>query len=481
MKKLYKYLLLSVFGLGFASCDFDTEVYQQLPSGKEYESVQDVQNGVNGAYYALGQYRFLGNNVIAYGDFCAGVSVGSHSTGHYANQSDWIVSEYDGELDEIWAYGYQVIDRATRTIIGGKDVLGKKDALHLSDADVANLNVYIAQSYALRALANYYLVNLFALPYHAGADNLGLPIIKDKPIEAFEQIKRATVGDTYTYIKDDIEQALAYYEQSGDAAGGVNAFYMNPGAIQALKARVAMDVADYTTAEAAAKAAIEWKGKGNADKDDVVPSNDIYVSMWRSLAITDEDIFTIAKTENDNLSANALNTLYFSYGGKIDENAKALYAETDIRLKLITEAEANKGGTNKYAGLPTSAATSNIPIFRKSEMSLMLAEIYARQDKLDNAKSYLFYTAKRNTALTIENLPNSKEDLLKFIADERVREFAGEGHRYYDARRTGETITVVGSVAFDIQKFVFPIPDGEVSSGFGVKQNEGWEDALPEE
>ena len=53
MKKLYKKILLSIALLcGLASCDFETENYQQIPIEDAYKTVQDVQNGMNGAYYA---------------------------------------------------------------------------------------------------------------------------------------------------------------------------------------------------------------------------------------------------------------------------------------------------------------------------------------------------------------------------------------------------------------------------------------------
>ena len=309
MKTIYKLTLGMVLAAGLTACDFDTANYQQIPSGNEYQTVQDVQNGMNGAYYALGSYRFLGNYVVAYGDFCAGVSQGSTSSGYYLTQSNWAISETTAETEDIWYYGFQVIDRCTRTIAGGKKVLAD-ESLHLDETETAEVNLYRAQCYAMKALANYYLVNLFAYPYAAG---------------------------------------------------------------------------------------------------------------------TDEDIFTIAKSENDNLSANALNTYYGSYECTLSNATLSLFEASDYRYELLSGL-----AIGKYAGLPTSQATSNIPVFRKSEMSLIVAEVYAR-----------------------------------------------EGHRFYDARRMGDIIRMDGFEPFDIAKFVFPIPSAEINAGFCGPQNEGWSDGLP--
>ena len=478
MKSIYKLLLSSILTLSITACDFDTENYQQIPTENAYQSVQDIQNGMNGAYYALGSYRFLGNYAIAYGDISADISRGNASTGHFYYQTNWIIDDTDEEMEDIWNYGFKIIDRCTRTIKGGKEILAKAEELFLSEDDIADALSYISQCYAMKALANYYLVNLFAYPYQAGTDNLGLPLVKDEPIEAFAKINRSTVGDTYTQIISDIEKAEEYAEESGIEP---SAFYMGPMAIQALKARVYMSMGEYGTAKEAALAAIEMKGKGDGTGDDEEPSDEAYVSMWTSLAITSEDLFTIAKSEADNLSANSLNTLYGSYGATLTNSAISLYGDNDIRGELVSS---NRYGytTAKYNGLPTSAATSNIPVFRKSEMSLIIAEVEARDNQIEAAQNYLFYTAKRDKDITsADMLPDNTSDLLDFIADERVREFAGEGHRFYDARRMGLKLDLQGSSSpFDVAKFVFPIPSSEINAGFCTQQNEGWEDGLPE-
>ena len=478
MKSIYKLLFSSILTLSVTACDFDTENYQQIPTENAYQSVQDIQNGMNGAYYAIGSYNFLGNYAVAYGDICADVSRGNASTGHFDYQTNWIIQDTDSEMEGIWNYGFKIIDRCTRTIKGGKEILAKADQLYLSEDDIASAKSYISQCYAMKALANYYLVNLFAYPYQDGINNLGLPLVKDEPIEAFAQIDRSTVGGTYSQITSDIEMAEQYAEESGIEP---NEFYMGPMAIQALKARVYMSMGEYETAKTAALEAIELKGKGNGTGDDKEPTDEAYVSMWTSLAISSEDLFTIAKNESDNLSANSLNTLYGSYGATLSNYTISLYGENDIRAQLLGNSRYGVT-TTKYNGIPTSAATSNIPVFRKSEMSLIVAEVEARNGQIENAQKYLYYTAKRDKDISsADMLPSTSEELLEFIADERVREFAGEGHRYYDARRMGLKLKLQGfSNPFDVASFVFPIPADEINAGFCKQQNEGWADGLPE-
>ncbi len=58
---------------------------------------------------------------------------------------------------------------------------------------------------------------------------------------------------------------------------------------------------------------------------------------------------------------------------------------------------------------------------------------------------------------------------------------AQEGHRFLDARRLGEKISVGNGTYknFDVSKFVYPIPAKEVNAGFGVVQTTSWDANLP--
>lgn len=485
MKILYKLSFVLSLALAVTSCDFDTDLTQNTDTSNAYTKVQDVQNGTIGAYQALGYYPFMGNYAIAYGDFAGGLADGSASTGHFYSQSSWAVTENDAELEDMWNYGFKVVDRTVRTINGADDLL--KNNTKLSDADKATLYYCKSQCLGLRALTYFTLSNFFCMPYNKGVEAKGLPIVKDKPVEAFESRTRASLGDTYQFICDDIEEALACNEEAGDDLT-LQYFYMNRAALYALKARVKLYMGLYDEAEDAAKEAIKLKGKGNATATDADPTDETYLNMWASVNVTDEDIFTISKTENDNLSANALNTLYGSYNGSVSNYCKSFFSATDIRAKLIGTVDSNSNGCKKYQGIETSQATSNIPVFRKSEMALIIAECEARNGHLDEAKKYLGYTAKRDTQYAAEDgtcdlskLPNTKDELLDFIWKENTREFFGEGHFLFDARRLDKTITVMGGkcTTFKPANFVFPIPAAEINAGFMKEQNTGWADNLP--
>lgn len=481
MKKTIKYIIGLPVLLLFSCNDYmDLENYQNIPTPDAYNTLQDVQNGLNGAYYALGTSGFYGRNVVAVGDMAADNAVASSSTGHFLSINRYNFSDTDGDLDDLWIGGYQVMDRTTRTIQGGWKILAEAEVMHLTDLDIANLHSYLSQSYALRALSAFTLVNLFGLPYQANQanDQLGIVVLKDAPIPAFQHVDRSTVAQTYDQILADIADAKATYEivdnynlDNEDDQILQNQYYMNKAVIYALEARVALYMKNYDKALLAADTALMLRNASPV-------SNEAYLKMWSSTAISDEDIFTIAKSEDDNLSANALNTLYGSYKGALTTSLTGIFDTTDIRLRLIS-------GTHpkKFDGIPTSQAVNNIPVFRVSEMHLIMAEAYAQKGDVPNATMELEYTAFRNLNLKngIQSLPTTADGLLTFIAQERRREFFEEGARWYDARRTGQLISVSNGAYknFNVSAFVYPVPSSEINAGFGVLQNPGWENNLP--
>lgn len=486
MKKiLYKISIVLSLALAVSSCDFDTELQQNVDTADAFKNVQDVSNGTTGAYQALAYYPFLGNYAIAFGDFAGGLANGSASSGHFYSVSYWSVSDTDEEMEGIWQYGFKVVDAAVRTINGADAILAANP--DMSDDDKATIYYNVSQCYALRALAYFTMTQYFCYPYSKGADQKGLPIVKDRPVEAFQNATRASLGDTYSFMLDDIKKALEYNEEAGSPS--LQYFFLNKAAIYALKARVCLYMGNYADAEAAAKKAIELKGKGNATYTDLTPNNETYLTMWASLNPSDEDIFTLSKTTDDNLSANALNTLWGSYYGKVSTYGQSFFSDTDVRAQLIGVVDSNSPASMKWQGIESSQATSNIPIFRKSEMALIIAECEARNGNITEAQKYVGYTAKRDSQYAAEDgscdlskLPTDKDALLEFIWKENTREFLGEGHFYSEARRLDKTVTVMAGTCttFRPANFVFPIPAAEINAGFMKDQNTGWEDGLPE-
>lgn len=471
MKKISLYTLLLALSFWATGCSLETDPRSSIPTEDAFKATQDVQNGMHGAYASLGNYRFIGKNVIALSDMASDISVASSSSGHFVSINTWLINVDTPELSELWTKGYEVLDRCTRAINGAKEMLAKPADYKLTAQNIVDLNSYISQMYTMKSLTTFMLVNIFGLPYKTGTPNsqLGIVLVDEQPILAYTNVARSTVAQTYAQILKDIASAKTHLNAlTSTQRKSVNQYYLNEAAVYALEARVKLFMQDYPGAKTAAQAAIDLRASANV-------SNADYVQMWKSTAITNEDIFTIVKSEADNLSANSLNTLYNSYGSKLSQFTLGKFTANDIRKGLIS-------GTHpkKFDGNGSSQAVNNIPVFRKSEMYLIIAEASAQQDQISDAQNALFYTAKRNTDVTAATaLPDTKTALLSFIADERIREFFQEGHRFYDLRRTSATATINGKANYVMANFVYPIPANEINTGFGVVQNPNWSSTLP--
>jgi hypothetical protein len=469
MKQIFKILIPVAFVMFFTACD-DFLTYSPsdaVGDTEAFNNAKDVENALNGVYYTLGKYQFYGRDVLALGDIAADNTWVTGSTGHFDQIYKYTVDTDSPDLLDIWEYGYETVDYATKLIKAGKTLL----ASDLPESEKTSIKASMSQAYALRALAHFTLVNVFGLPYSETNKNTpGIIVVEEEPVVAFQKVQRTTVEDAYNQVLKDIASA-----KENITLAGKDVFHFNPAALAALEARVQLYKGDWAGAITAAQEAITLRAGALV----MNPAN--YVAMWNEIAPTSEDLFTIGKTTDDNLSANSLNTLYDAYGGRATSGLIALFAPNDMRLGLFGEGSGDQIRALKFNGLQASRATSNVPVFRLPEMYLILAEAKAQLGQAD-AVEFVFEVAKRNPDLLKSQIPTDKAGLLHFISMERRRELFQEGHRWFDLRRTGERMTRVGGsfgiTNWSASQFVYPVPAKEINAS-GIVQNENWNAALP--
>jgi hypothetical protein len=200
--------------------------------------------------------------------------------------------------------------------------------------------------------------------------------------------------------------------------------------------------------------------------------------MWANTAPSAEDIFVLNYTGGDATSMHNMWTaqpVAPGYGAAMYRKGFSLIADTDFRrgmlnaIKTGTPTPGTSMITRKY---PNVNFVNNIPIFRASEMWLIIAEARARQGSdMTPAKEALFHVAQRNRAIAdAASIPAANQtELLAFIADERVRELTQEGHRWFDLRRRGDIMNRVANETprpvsnFDVRRSVMPIPVTEIN------------------
>ncbi|MDH6356937.1 RagB/SusD family nutrient uptake outer membrane protein [Parabacteroides sp. PF5-9] len=466
MKKIFSIICLSCLLASVTSCDdFLTETPTvAIPTEDAFVSANDYTIALNGVYYTLGTYRFLGRDIQALGEVASDNSDHSAATSHFYNIFSYQILNTNAYLEEIWRYGYAAIDRATRIIVAGES------ATDMEGDDMTTINYCVAQAYGARALSMFYLTNIFGLPYSdANKSSLGVVNVT-KTIAPFEKVERTTVEENYRQILADIAKSKEFYGKEG--VEDAQYIHMNQAAVAALEARVKLYMQDYAGAINAAHTAIELRDGM------IVSTAGEYWQMFKELLISSEDIFVIAKSETDYLSANSLNTLWNKYGVSLNKKTIDEFADTDIRKSLLIAASWDGG---KLGGIATNNQIQNLPVLRLPELYLTLAEAYAATGNYGEAKKNLLEVAvKRDASYAAEGV---KEDasIMAVIRQERKLELAQEGHRFFDARRWNEVIDVANGTLknFDVAKFQFPIPAKEVNAGAGVVQTPSWDANLP--
>jgi len=483
MNRILKFtaILAAVIGLALASTscrkDFlNPPMWGSIDEQTALRTPRDVRNALVGTYQRLAGAAFYGRNAHAVIDFLGDMAgLDLTNSGHLRQFVEYTITEADGGVLDIWSRGYMTIDMAARVITNGKRILANTTA----DGDVKNINMDLAQAYGIKALVHFYMVNFWGLPYNLEPNSLGLVVVGDNPIPIGTEVSRSTVRQTYAQILDDIASAKTHF--AAGAGGGtypssVHQYWMNEAAVYALEARVHLYMG--TNMNAAITAAQEGLTKSGARVVDTVT---VYKPMWGQSTPTPEDIFTIHFTSATQLSANSMPTLWAAYRAVVYPKYVSLFDTADYRLSLLGDKTIT--GNHFLLKYPNTNAVNNNSIFRASEMHLIIAEAQARNNNLPAARTALLNVAKRNPNITgVDHLPQNQAELLAFIADERARELTGEGHRWFDLRRTGALLNRTSDLKniadFDVKNNVMPIPQQERNAS-KIEQNPNWAQNMP--
>ncbi len=403
MKNILKYAFFFIAAATTVSCDDYLDVQ---PIGKVIpETLADYRGVLTRGYEAFPQHKnliTLRTDEIILDDF-------SNDFVYWKDIYSW----NDGAADRIttdFQYDalYNTIFYANVII---NDATGKLEA----SADKDQL---IGEAYALRAYAYFDLLNLFAKPYNAataGTDK-GVPLALKVDLE--QAYIPESVAKVYDQILSDKEEAKRLLTKDTQAKG-LN-YRFSKAAIYAMESRIFLYRKEWAKAIEASDKALTYKNalvdlKATA----VLPTS--YDGVESILAL--EDVF------NNNLKGSS----YVS-----SDLLDAYDQVNDLRFALYFR----KSGGDFY--FKKGGELAQKCSFRASELYLTKAEASAQLNDLTPAKTTVLtfiknrYNAAGYNQLAIEIDAMSQTELLDFIGQERQREFAAEGHRWFDLRRTSQ-------------------------------------------
>lgn len=152
------------------------------------------------------------------------VTISGHSTDPFLGPYRYEDVDNTKNKYYFWWMGYKIIYAANSNI----DVINPDES-----SDNAHL---LGENYFFRALAHFHMVTLFAMPYSCGRDNPGVVLRRGMD---YSTTSRATVGECYDAIVEDLLEAIKYMSK-GKARGDKS--YVSVTAAKALLSRVYLNM-----------------------------------------------------------------------------------------------------------------------------------------------------------------------------------------------------------------------------------------------
>lgn len=292
----------------------------------------------------------------------------------------------------------------------------------MTEGSPTDIKQLVGEAYMLRAYAHFVLVNLYGNTYKksTAATDKGIPIQLSTDVE--KVLSRNTVEEVYQAVFNDIKEAQDRITVTSWETGFNYRFTTT--SIEALKSRVYLYMGDgfWDKSLEASQNVLRVKSDLVDLNNNSNPLPNNYSSPEMIVAL--EQSVTSSGVQSMFMNRNLIN----------------LYQTGDLRktkfYKAVTASiySVTKGGSKTYACT-----------FRTGEIYLNAAEAAYHTDDLSGAKTYLLtllknrYNANGYTRTEAEVEALTKDNFLDYLYNERFKELAVEGHRWFDLRRTTQS------------------------------------------
>ncbi len=448
MKNLVYFTVISLFVL--TSCDvLDVDPMHSIPEDQAITNRNDVIRAVNGCYDAFQSAGYYGRNFIAVGDLSADPLVWSGTTAGY-NQIDNNSILADNVIVEgIWSSIYNALNRVNNVIA---------KVPFVEELTVDEVDEVLAEMYFLRALCHYDLVRLF-----------GPVPIRTEPVTADEEdlnVPRRSVEAVYEQVFSDLE--LAEANLTNDIVRGK----ASKAAAVALKARASLNYYYITNLNSYLVDAVD--AATSVIDDFNLETEPDFANLFNG-SENSESIFEIEFNEQDR---NRMAEYFFptALSGRHEFAPGEVFYESfeddDVRKDISIGIEGSDLYAKKYNDI--EQGTDNVYVFRLAEMYLIRAEANAIMEvEVDLVQSDI--NEIRERAGLIPETSINFITLLSEVETQRLKEFAFEGHRWFDLVRTERAIDVLDNVD-NVNQTLFPIPLNELLTNDheDMYQNDGY-------
>ncbi len=493
----YKILIfIALLGLTVACDDvLDKMPYTSVPTEVLFEDIEGANIALTGVYNSLSDADYYGRLMYAF--------EGSKGPDFYVEDTGNRFQEENGyrESSTLDAYANDAWDQIYSVVMLCNNILHYIDLIEGDADEIAEIK---GQAYALRALAYFDLMRLFAYPPTfsiPGGDNYndkykwGVPLMlskEDNENAVNNPPARDDAQKCYKQIVADFQSAVINLKGVDNGP-----YFISERTANALLARVYLYLGEWDNVIAAGEQAL--------GKNSMLKYEDFNTKYY--IPLNSENLWELGYLSTDNLGSNSLNSLvrnptiddpgspddgkiaddvgYAGYGGNIYLRGLLNEVDGDVRQYLICNSElGNETGIRKYIG-DGNHAVHNIYMVRLPEVYLTLAEAYAEQGAdLTKAEEYMnnVYEARTGFSYTA---PATSELIVVDILKERRKELVLEGHTFWDHFRRaipfnrepeGNVSNDVAYIDYTQPQVVYPIPQNEMEANPNIRnqQNPGY-------
>ena len=458
MNTKIKILLVTIVTMVFMSCseDLDISPITQKSAGNFFSTEQEIETAIYGVYAQLQNDGLYGLDIIGVGEIPGEDTfeeIAANDGGRFGQLDDFSTNASNDLVGDIWRESYEGIQRVNV-------VLNRIEQITFAEASTKSSR--IGELQFVRALLYFNLVRLYN----------DVPLVTEEttnPSNFFGQ-GRTPASEVYTQIETDLEEAiqnLPVAKSSGRPAKG---------AAQALLADVQMNQGKYGAAATNLAAVIssgEYRlmpstslifGEANEGNEEILfevqyASGLNGNSEGEKSASQFRPSGTTANAKGHNLPSAQFVSLY-----QVDDTRQNDYVGLEasanpfyFSLKYeVSATGANDGGTDHI-------------VIRYADVLLKYAEAL-NESEGSNPEQYL--NMVRNRAGLLNTTATTREELRDAIEMERRLEFIGEGHRWFDLKRTGKAVQTMNSwftaedknVTIDENDLFLPIPQSQIDT-----------------
>ncbi|MCW3807758.1 RagB/SusD family nutrient uptake outer membrane protein [Plebeiibacterium marinum] len=397
-----------------------------------------------------------------------------------------------------WAPLYRTINYCNNLIAQAPQVLDRDPSFTQAD-----LNVYLSEAYAVRALMYFYLTRFFQ----------EVPLVLEATLtdEQEARVPKSSQQVILKQILEDLELAEKYAVRSyGDLESDKGRITVY--AINTIQANVNLWTNDYDKSIEAANKVIASGNYG------LVPGDDLWLTTLFHETNSIEGIFELQYSlQNLNPFYNnlSLSRLFYANADIMDTyfpiNIYMPADSADIRGDRGSFRSSRNYNLWKYIGINRSVAkeqddaTSNFIVYRYADVLLMKAEALAMRgnggDFEESLRLIKLIRARANAADETQYIMDGEvldtRSLISYIVNERAREFMFEGKRWLDVLRNARRnnyermdliedmvlvaapynrMQIIKNKYQDTLSHYFPIPQDDINAGYPVlEQNPFYE------